>query len=381
MSLPARICLLGATGSIGESAIAVAAGLEAPIHTVTAHRRAAELAAIAIRCGARRAVVADPDRLDELRSHLAGHPQIEAAAGPAALVEAAGDDACDAVLTAVVGAAGLEATLAAVRAGKRVCIANKEPLVMAGELIVAAARESGATILPVDSEHSAIFQCLEGHRGDEVARLVLTASGGPFRERRDLSRVTVDEALRHPNWDMGPKITVDSATLMNKALEVIEARWLFDVEEDRIDVLIHPQSIVHSMVAYRDGSTMAQLGLPDMRTPIQYSLTWPEHRASTVRAPDLAEIASLTFEEVDGDRFPSIGIARAAVRAGGVAPAVINAANEVAVARFLAGEIPFTAIFERVAAALERAPRGGGDDLAAIVAADAATRREMEPQR
>ena len=377
MSAASRpLTILGATGSIGLSTLSVAAHLGIPVHAVTANRKVAELAALAIAHRAAVAVVADEEGYTELKRLLSG-TGVVAEAGIQALSAVAADPGCGAVVTAIVGAAGLRPTLAAIRAGKRVCIANKEPLVMAGALIMGEAARCGATVLPVDSEHSAIFQCLEGHRPDEVAELVLTASGGPFRTVADLSAVTREQALRHPTWTMGPKITIDSATLMNKSLEIIEARWLFGVGVERIRVLIHPQSVVHSMVAYRDGSVMAQLGRPDMRTPIQYALTWPRHEAGQIAAPDFAALAALTFEAPDTARFPSLDMAYAAVRAGGVAPAVMNAANEMAVARFLAGHGRFIDIFTTVERALSQAPSQDEPTLDDIIAADAEVRRRL----
>ena len=377
MSAASRpLTILGATGSIGLSTLSVAAHLGIPVHAVTANRKVDELAALAIAHRAAVAVVADEEGYTELKRLLSG-TGVVAEAGIQALSAVAADPGCGAVVTAIVGAAGLRPTLAAIRAGKRVCIANKEPLVMAGALIMGEAARCGATVLPVDSEHSAIFQCLEGHRPDEVAELVLTASGGPFRTVADLSAVTREQALRHPTWTMGPKITIDSATLMNKSLEIIEARWLFGVGVERIRVLIHPQSVVHSMVAYRDGSVMAQLGRPDMRTPIQYALTWPRHEAGQIAAPDFAALAALTFEAPDTARFPSLDMAYAAVRAGGVAPAVMNAANEMAVARFLAGHGRFIDIFTTVERALSQAPSQDEPTLDDIIAADAEVRRRL----
>ena len=370
------LTILGATGSIGASTLDVAARLNIPIYAVTAHSKVAELAALAVNCGARVAVIGDERHLPALRRALTGS-SVRAAAGIEALCEVAASPECGTVMTAIVGAAGLRPTLAAVRAAKRVCIANKEPLVMAGSLIMGEAARCGATILPVDSEHSAIFQCLEGHSGAEVDRIVLTASGGPFRTVHDLSAVTREQALKHPTWTMGPKITIDSATLMNKSLEIIEARWLFGVEVERIRVLIHPQSVVHSMVSYRDGSVMAQLGKPDMRTPIQYALTWPTHVAGPVSAPDFAQLAALTFEEPDTTRFPSLTMAYAAAAAGGVAPAVMNAANEMAVARFLVDRCRFIDIFSIVENALSAAPRRQDVDLDTIIAADADVRQRL----
>lgn len=367
------ICILGATGSIGASTLDVAARLGIPVHAVTAHSRVAELARCAVAARARMAVIGDPARLPELRAALDGSG-VRAEAGPEALCAAACAPEAGAVVTAIVGAAGLPATVAAARAGKRLCIANKEPLVMAGPLVMEAARAAGGAVLPVDSEHSAIFQCLEGHRTDEVAEILLTSSGGPFRTVADLSGVTVDQALKHPTWSMGPKISIDSATLMNKSLELIEAQVLFGVAADRVRIVVHPQSVVHSMVAFRDGSVMAQLGRPDMRTPIQYALTWPRHEQGPVAAPDFARLGALTFEDPDRRRFPSIDLAYAAAALGGLAPAVMNAANEVAVAAFLAGRSGFLDIFRTVERALGQLANRAEPTLDDIVAADAETR-------
>jgi 1-deoxy-D-xylulose-5-phosphate reductoisomerase len=278
-------------------------------------------------------------------------------------------------MAAIVGAAGLASTLAAVRAGKRVLLANKEAMVMAGPLVTAAARASGARILPVDSEHNAVFQCLGN--GNGVSKIVLTASGGPFRATpvESLGAVTPEQACAHPNWVMGRKISVDSATMMNKGLEVIEARWLFDVAPERIEVLIHPQSIVHSLVEYADGSMISQLSNPDMRVPIAHALAWPERIASGAQPLDLASIRHLSFEKPDLARFPCLSLAYAALRRGGTAPAVLNAANEVAVEAFLAGRLPFTGIPGVIADTLDSVPARAADDLAAVMAADAHARR------
>jgi 1-deoxy-D-xylulose-5-phosphate reductoisomerase len=370
------LVILGATGSVGASTIDVASRLGIPIHAMTAHRRVEDLARLAREARAEVAVIADATLLPALRAALQGS-RVRAEAGGEALCAVAAEARVGAVVTAIVGAAGLPATMAAVRAGKRVCIANKEPLVMAGGLIMAEAARSGAEILPVDSEHSAVFQCLEGHQGDEVERLILTASGGPFRTVADLGSVTREQALKHPTWTMGPKITVDSATLMNKSLEIIEARWLFALETARIKVLIHPQSVVHSMVAYRDGSVMAQLGRPDMRVPIQYALTYPRHCPGPVAAPDLATLGALTFEEPDTRRFPSLEMGYAAAERGGLAPAVMNAANEMAVAAFLEGRQRFIDIFATVARELSRVVSAAAPSLEDIIAADAETRARL----
>jgi 1-deoxy-D-xylulose-5-phosphate reductoisomerase len=271
-------------------------------------------------------------------------------AGERGLVKLATMSEADIVLVAIVGTAGLEPALAAIRAGKDLAVASKEILVMAGELVMTEARKHGVKVLPVDSEHSAIFQCLEGRDPADVKRLILTASGGPFRQtpRERFESITVAEALKHPSWNMGQKITIDSATLFNKGLEMIEARWLFDVEVDRVDVVIHPQSVVHSMVEFKDGSILAQLSMPDMRHPIQYALTWPRRLPNSMPPTDFAKIGTLTFENPDHDRFPSLRLAREAGRLGGTMPAVFNAANEVAVARFVDGKIGFVQIFETV---------------------------------
>jgi 1-deoxy-D-xylulose-5-phosphate reductoisomerase len=279
------------------------------------------------------------------------------------------------VMAGIVGAAGLASTLAAVRAGKRVLLANKEAMVMAGPLVTAAARASGARILPVDSEHNAVFQCFSGQKF--VSRIVLTASGGPFRATpvESLGAVTPDQACAHPNWVMGRKISVDSATMMNKGLEVIEARWLFDVAPERIEVLIHPQSIVHSLVEYADGSMIAQLSNPDMRVPIAHALAYPERMASGAQPLDLASIRHLSFEKPDLARFPCLALAYEALRAGGTAPAVLNAANEVAVEAFLSGRLAFTGISGVIADTLASVPPRAADDLAAVMAADGHARR------
>ncbi len=370
------LTILGATGSIGRNTIQVANHLGIPVYAVTGHAKVSELAAAAREAHAQVAVISDPARAQELRDALAGS-HVRVLAGPEALSEVSAASEVTAVMTAIVGAAGLPATIAAVRSGKRVCIANKEPLVMAGDLIMAEARTSGAMILPVDSEHSAMFQCLEGHRPDEVEEMILTSSGGPFRTVHDLSNVSREQALNHPTWKMGPKITIDSATLMNKSLEIIEARWLFDVPTERIRVLVHPQSVVHSMVAYRDGSVMAQLGKPDMQVPIQYALTYPKHVAGTVGCPDFAKLGALTFEEPDRRRFPSLDIGYHAAKAGGLLPAVMNAANEVAVAAFLAGAIRFIDIFRHVGEAVERVANTVHPTLDEIIAADAEARARL----
>ncbi len=303
----------------------------------------------------------------------------EVSHGEAALESVAADAQTDAVMAAIVGAAGLRPTLAAARAGKRVLLANKEALVMSGRIFMDAVREHGATLLPIDSEHNAIFQCLpadDPRYGRGVAKVLLTASGGPFRTRdpATLHDISPDQACAHPNWVMGRKISVDSATMMNKGLEVIEAHWLFGAPAERIEVLIHPQSIVHSMVAYTDGSVLAQLGNPDMRTPIAYGLAYPERIDAGVTPLDLTVAGGLHFEKPDLVRFPCLGLAFDALRAGGVAPAALNAANEVAVEAFLGGKVRFTDIAGIVREVLEAAPQGPADTLEAVLSADALAR-------
>ncbi|MGB3624499.1 MAG: 1-deoxy-D-xylulose-5-phosphate reductoisomerase [Henriciella sp.] len=341
------LTILGATGSIGSSALAVVDHCNRTedcehfeIEALTAHKDVHSLADRAIKYGAKRAVIADAALYADLKEALDGSG-IEPMAGSDALEEVARIPV-DRVLAAIVGIAGLKSSHAALDAGNSVALANKESMVCAGSLLKTVAAARGAAIIPTDSEHNAMFQVME--RGGDVERLILTASGGPFRETpaEKLKRVTPKEACAHPNWSMGRKISVDSATLMNKALELIEASYLFDFPEDRIDVLVHPQSVIHSLVAYRDGSTLAQLGTPDMRTPIAHALSWPERRLSTdVKRLDLAEWASLTFGKVDDTRFPSIRLARHALNMGPAAPVVLNAANEVAVSAFLEGKCRF----------------------------------------
>ncbi|MGQ7791911.1 1-deoxy-D-xylulose-5-phosphate reductoisomerase [Faunimonas sp. B44] len=356
-----RVTLLGATGSVGSSAVEVLQeGRERfAVHAVTANSDAAALAGIARRLRAERAVVADPAALAALRDALAG-TGIEAAAGASAMQEAAGERV-DVVLSAIVGAAGLAPTAAAVRAGSTIALANKECLVCAGPAFMALARRHGARILPVDSEHNALFQLIEGRDADEVSRFTITASGGPFRtwSAERLRRATPEEALAHPTWSMGPKISIDSATMMNKGLELIEAHHLFGLSPDRLDVLVHPQSIVHGLITFRDGSVHAEIGLADMKRPVSYCLNWPARGGCAARHLDLAAIGALTFERPDEARFPALALARSAMVHGSGAPTVLNAANELAVSAFLARRIPFTAIPETVARSLTEADRAG----------------------
>jgi 1-deoxy-D-xylulose-5-phosphate reductoisomerase len=381
------ISILGATGSIGASTLDLIRRNRADWRVValTARGQAAELAQLAREFGARLAVVSDESRLPELREALAGSG-IEAAGGPAGLVEAAARGA-DVTVAAIVGCAGLAPTMAAIEQGGIVALANKEALVSAGEVMTAAVARHGATLLPVDSEHNAIFQCLAGNDPADVRQITLTASGGPLRcwSPEQLRAATPAQAVAHPNWSMGAKISVDSATMMNKGLEVIEAHHLFQVRLDRLRILIHPQSVVHSMVEYRDGSTLAQLGPSDMRVPIASALAWPR-RMDTPCAPlDLAAIGELTFLAPDEGRFPATRLAREAAAAGGAAPAVLNAANEVAVAAFLAGQIAFTDISSLVAQTLDRdlpaAPRSLDDVLAVDAEARAKAAEMLEHTR
>jgi len=372
-----RVLLVGATGSIGRSTLDVIRALapDARLLGAFAASRARELAAIAREFGARWVGLADERSLEELRAAL---PGVRVGAGEEFLREAIADPEVDVVVSAASGAAGLPASLEAVRRGKRLALANKESLVMAGPLLLAEAERTGARILPVDSEHSAVFQALQAGRPDEVARILLTASGGPFRTWSPdaMARATPEDALKHPTWAMGPKITVDSATLMNKALEVVEARWLFGLPADRIEVVVHPQSVVHSLVEFVDGSVIAQMGRPDMRVPIQVALTWPRRRGPAFTRFRLEDFARLTFEAPDRSRFPALALGERAARLGGTAGATLNAANEVAVDRFLKGEIPFPAIAETVGAVMDDARVVDRPSLDDIAAADRAAREE-----
>jgi 1-deoxy-D-xylulose-5-phosphate reductoisomerase len=337
------VTILGATGSVGGSTLDLIArnpdGFD--VLALTAHRDAAGLAEAAMRVGARRAVIADEAAYAQLKEALAG-TGIEAAAGPQAVLDAAATPA-DWTMAAIVGAAGLRPTMAALERGGTVALANKEALVCAGEIMIEAARTGGATLLPVDSEHNAIFQCFDHARPEGVRRIILTASGGPFRSRslEEMRNVTPREAVAHPNWSMGAKISVDSATLMNKGLELIEAFHLFPLPAEAFEVVIHPQSVVHSLVEYADGSVLAQLGPPDMRVPIAYALAWPERMETPCARLDLVKIGALDFEAPDLERFPALGVARTVLEEGGGRPAVLNAANEAAVAAFLGGRIGF----------------------------------------
>jgi 1-deoxy-D-xylulose-5-phosphate reductoisomerase len=377
---PQNVAVLGATGSIGRSTLDVVARHPDRFRAfaLTAQRSADELAAQCRTHRPRFAVIGDEAQAGALRSALrdAGLAT-EVLVGAAALCDVAAHPETDAVMAAIVGAAGLASSVAAARAGKKVLLANKEALVMAGAVFMAAVRQGGATLLPIDSEHNAVFQCLPARFGDGlprcgVRRVILTGSGGPFRTRplASLAQVTPDQACAHPTWNMGRKISVDSATMMNKALEIIEAHWLFAATPAAIEVLVHPQSVVHSMVEYEDGSVLAQLGNPDMRTPIAHALAYPERIGAGVAALDLARIGTLTFEAPDFARFRALRLAYEVLAAGGTASAVFNAANEVAVAAFLEGRLAFTAITEVIETALERVAAAPVTSLEDVLGAD-----------
>ncbi len=375
-----KVVLLGSTGSIGTSAIKVADDLPDRIRLVglAAGSSVSSLARQARREGILMASIGDPALEGRLREEAPGGVRI--ASGPEGLVELARLPEADIVLIAIVGTGGLEPALAAIRAGKDIAVASKEILVMAGELIMGEARRHGVRVLAVDSEHSAIFQCLEDRPADSVRHLWLTASGGPFRTRplETFGEIGLEDALKHPSWKMGPKITIDSSTLFNKGLEMIEARWLFGIGMERVRVVVHPQSVIHSMVEYVDGSILAQLSTPDMCLPIQYALTWPERVGSKRVQTDLARIGSLTFEEPDPAKFPSLDLAREAGLRGGTLPAVLNAANEVAVESFCRGSLGFAGIFEIVGGAMEAHRVREASDLESILEADSWARRTAE---
>ncbi len=368
------LTILGSTGSIGTNALEIVRQFPDRFRIValTAKTGVAALAGQIREFAPRCAAVIDADHAARLDALLPDGHGVEILWGDAGYATAATLAETDMVLGAMVGAAGLAPTLAAIDAGKDIALANKETLVMAGEIVMQAVVRRGVKLMPVDSEHSAIFQSLAGHDPDDVSELLLTASGGPFRDRPadTFAAITVDEALAHPNWSMGSKITIDSATLMNKGLEVIEARWLFDVDFDRIKVVVHPQSIVHSMVTYRDGAVMAQLGIPDMKGAIAYGLSHPRRLPLSVPAPDFAGLGPLTFAAPDFVRFPCLSLAYQAGKAGGTLPAVLNAANEVAVAAFLDGRLPFTGIHAVVDGTLDGHRPASRPDLEHILATD-----------
>ncbi|MCI0509051.1 1-deoxy-D-xylulose 5-phosphate reductoisomerase [Chromohalobacter marismortui] len=385
-----RVTVLGATGSIGKSTLDVIARhpQRYRLHALTAYRSREVLRDQCLVHRPDVAVLGEERDAAWLREALAeAGIDTQVRAGEAALSEVAGSADSDVVMAAIMGAAGLMPTLAAVRAGKRVLLANKEALVMSGALFMDAVERHGAVLLPIDSEHNAIYQCLPTeHRGglarQGVTQLLLTASGGPFRDwsQAQLQAVTPAQACAHPNWSMGRKISVDSATLMNKGLELIEACWLFDAQPQQIQVVVHPQSVVHSMAAYSDGSVIAQLGNPDMRTPIAYGLAWPERIDAGVAPLDLFQVARLDFEAPDEARFPCLRLAREAMAAGGTAPATLNAANEVAVEAFLDARLGFADIPRLVAAVCEACEIHSAHELSAVLAADAAARREAARQ-
>jgi len=379
-SQPRNVVVLGSTGSIGESALKVARDIPDRMRLVglAAHRSGEKLAKQLKKTKVQRACLSDPEAFAGFRESIPG--SVTALTGEEGLIELATLPEADMVLIAIVGTAGLRPALAAIEAGKDIAVASKEILVMAGEAVMTAARRRGVRVLPVDSEHNAIFQCLEDRQPEEVSRLILTASGGPFRQMpaEKLADVTVKQALKHPTWEMGQKISIDSATLFNKGLEMIEARWLFGVEMDRVDVIVHPQSIVHSMVEFIDGSVLAQLSVTDMCFPIQYAVTWPERVPNTLKPLDFAELARLDFEKPRWEDFPALNLAVRAGTEGGTLPAVMNAANEVAVAAFLKGGIAFPEIWETVGATMEAHTGVEHPSLDQIMTADAWARRHAE---
>lgn len=375
-----KVTILGSTGSVGRQTIDLIARNPDAYETVaiTANKNVAALAEQAVALKAHMAVVADERRYQELKESLIG-TGIKVAAGAKAVVEAAEAES-EWVMSAIVGAAGLPGTLAAARRGATIAFANKETLVCAGPLMMKLVAECGATLLPVDSEHNAIFQVFDAQHKDGIARLILTASGGPFRtlSRDEMAKMTPEQAIKHPVWSMGAKISIDSATLTNKALEVIEAAFLFQMPREQIDVLVHPQSVVHSMVEYRDGSVLAQMGSPDMRTPIGYCLAWPERMETPVPKLDLAKVGQLTFENPDHEKFPALNLAQEALRKGGTAPAMFSAANEVAVQAFLDKRIGFLDIERINETVLTTMPVAEITDLETLLEADACARAKAE---
>jgi 1-deoxy-D-xylulose-5-phosphate reductoisomerase len=374
-----RVVILGATGSIGQSALKVARDIPERMEIVglAANSNAQNLAAAANEIRPESVCLVDETKIDTLRKALNYKPRIFS--GETGLLEIACLTSADMVLVAIVGTGGLRPALAAIEAGKDLAVASKEILVMAGEIVMREARDHGVHVLPVDSEHNAIFQCLDG-RSSEVRRIILTASGGPFREtpRKDFDSITVEQALKHPTWNMGPKITIDSATLFNKGLEMIEAHWLFGVEMRRVEVVIHPQSIVHSMVEFADGSTLAQLSYSDMCFPIQYAVTWPDRVANTLPPLDFSKVSKLEFFTPRYDDFPALNLSRKAGEVGGTLPAVMNAANEIAVAAFLDRQVRFPDLWQIVEEVMNRHVPIARPDLDAILQADQWTRGEAQ---
>ncbi|AZR72379.1 1-deoxy-D-xylulose-5-phosphate reductoisomerase [Anoxybacter fermentans] len=374
-----KIAILGSTGSIGTQTLEVVDQGGFEVIALSANSSVIKLATQALKYRPKMVVLMNSAFLDELEYRLKG-TDIKVLAGMEGLIEAVTDPDVELIVNALVGAVGIRPTLEGIRAGKQIALANKETLVAAGELVMQEAQRYGIDILPIDSEHNAIFQALAGEDRSKISRLILTASGGPFRNysREELKKVTPAQALKHPNWDMGGKITIDSATLMNKGLEVIEAHWLFGIDYDRIDVVVHPQSIVHSLVEFVDSSILAELGLPDMRVPIQYALTYPERRKNFLERLDLVKVGELTFEKPKRDLFPCLELAYQAGRRGGTLPAVMNAANEVAVAKFLNEEISFLEIPELIRRVMEKHQVIDSPDLNQILAADQWARAEIE---
>ena len=372
------ISILGSTGSIGTQALQLVAlhPDRFQVKALTAHRNRELLFEQVRQFHPEMAGLTEPIPMSDIPADLRG---VRWVMGREALHAAAAEVSADMVLVSVVGIAGLQSVMDAIAAGRQVLLANKEALVTGGHLVMKAAAEAGKSLLPVDSEHSAIFQCLEAAHDNKPVQLLLTASGGPFRTwpKEKIERATVREALNHPNWSMGAKITVDSASMFNKALEIIEARWLFDMPPEKIQVVVHPQSIVHSAVAFADGAVLAQLGVPDMRVPIQYAMAWPERLTTGIHALDLFELGSLTFEKGDPERFPALRLAVESLNAGGAACTVLNGANEAAVAAFLREEIPFGAITRLVEGALEKLPGLPANSLEDIFAADALARQAV----
>ncbi|MBT9395214.1 1-deoxy-D-xylulose-5-phosphate reductoisomerase [Hymenobacter sp. NST-14] len=376
---PKRVTLLGSTGSIGTQALDVIRAQPGrfSLTALSAQSNADLLVAQAREFRPAAVVIGDESKYQQVRAALAGQPETEVLSGPAALTEVAGRPDADVVLTAMMGYAGLLPTVAAIRAGKDIALANKETLVVAGQLITELVREHGVRLLPVDSEHSAIFQCLVGEEQNPIEKIILTASGGPFRgrSRAQLAQVTRAQALKHPNWDMGAKITIDSASLMNKGLEVMEAKWLFGLRNDQIDVIVHPQSIIHSLVQFEDGSLKAQLGLPDMKLPIQYALGYPQRLANDFPRFNFLDYPQFTFEPADTDTFRNLALAFEAMRRGGNAPCILNAANEMAVAAFLRDEIGFLEMSDVVETSLARVSYLATPSLNDYVLTDEETRR------
>ncbi len=375
-----RVAILGSTGSIGKNALRVidSLGEDFEVLALSAHRNVELLASQIKKYKPKIAAITDNNYYEKLQS-AASDSNTKILTGPDSLVEISELEGVDIIITAVVGAAGLGAVLAAAKKGKTIAIANKEPMVIAGQLLMKAAKENGATILPVDSEHCAVFQAMQTGAADEVSKIILTASGGPFRTAtvEQIRNATLEDALSHPTWDMGPKITVDSATMMNKALEVIEAHWLFDMPVEKIDVLIHPESIIHSLVEFIDGSVIAQLGTPDMCLPIQYALTWPKRVKGIAKHLKLEELGSLTFQKPNPEIFRALALGFDVARSGGSAPVVFNAANEAAVEQFLAGRIKFTMIVELIEHCLSKHNVTPADSLDELLKADAWARKEV----